>query len=81
VIHSVIERLGGRLESGYLSCGDYDVVVIADMPDPTSAAALSLAASAGGALKAIKTTPLLTMEEGLEAMTKAAGTGYRPPRR
>jgi uncharacterized protein with GYD domain len=81
VIRPVIERLGGRLESAYLSIGDYDVVVIAEMPDSISAAAFSLATSAGGALKAIKTTPLLTIEEGMEAMKKAAGTGYRPPGR
>jgi hypothetical protein len=57
------------------------VVVIAEMPDNISAAAFSLATSAGGALKAIKTTPLLTIEEGLEAMKQAAGAGYRPPGR
>jgi uncharacterized protein with GYD domain len=79
VVRSVIERLGGRLESGYLSFGDYDVVIIAERPDAISAAAFSLATSAGGALKAIKTTPLLTVEEGLEAMKKAAGAGYHPP--
>jgi uncharacterized protein with GYD domain len=39
VIRPVIERLGGRLESAYLSFGDYDVVVIAEMPDSISAAA------------------------------------------
>ena len=71
VVRSVIERLGGRLERGYLSFGDYDVAI--------SAAAFSLATSAGGALKAIKTTPLLTVEEGLEVMKKAAGAGYHPP--
>jgi len=79
VIHPVIECLGGHLESAYLAFGDYDVVVIAEMPDNSSAAALFLAASAGGALKAVMTTPLLTIEEGLEAMKKAAGAGYRPP--
>lgn len=81
VIRPVIERLGGRLESAYLAFGDYDVVVIAEMPDNVSAAAFSLATSAGGALKAIKTTSLLTIEEGIEAMQKAAGAGYRPPGR
>jgi uncharacterized protein with GYD domain len=81
VIRPVIEQLGGRLESAYLSFGDYDVVVIVEMPDNISAAAFSLATSAGGALKAIKTTPLLTVEEGIEAMKKAAGAGYRPPGR
>jgi len=81
VIRPVIERLGGRLESAYLAFGDYDVVVITEMPDAISGAAFSLATSAGGALKAIRTTPLLTIEEGLEAMQKAAGAGYRPPGR
>jgi uncharacterized protein with GYD domain len=81
VIRPVIERLGGRLETAYLSFGDYDVVVIAELPDNIGAAAFSLAASAGGALKAVKTTPLLTVEEGLEALKKAAGAGYRPPGR
>jgi uncharacterized protein with GYD domain len=81
VIRPVIERLGGRLESAYLSFGDYDVVVIAEMPDNVSAAAFSLAASAGGGVKAVKTTPLMTIEEGIEAMTKAAGAGYRAPGR
>jgi uncharacterized protein with GYD domain len=81
VIRPVIERLGGRLECAYLSFGDYDVVVIADMPDHVSAAAFSLAASAGGGVKAVKTTPLITVEDGIEAMKKAAGAGYRPPGR
>jgi hypothetical protein len=27
----------------------------------------------------IKTTPLLTVEDGIAAMQKAAGAGYRPP--
>ena len=44
-----------------------------------SAASFSLAASAGGAVKAIKTTPLLTLGEGIEAMTNAGASPYRPP--
>jgi uncharacterized protein with GYD domain len=80
-IRPVIERLGGRIESAYYAFGEYDVVGIMEMPDNVSAAALSLAASAGGAMKAIKTIPLMTIEEGIEAMRKAAGSGYRPPGR
>jgi uncharacterized protein with GYD domain len=80
-IRPVIERLGGRIESAYHAFGEYDVVGIMEMPDNVSAAAFSLAASAGGALKAINTIPLLTIEEGIEAMRKAAGAGYRPPGR
>ncbi len=72
---------GGRLESAYYAFGDYDVVAIVEVPDNVSAAAFSLALNAGGALKAAKTTPLMTVEEGMEAMRKAGGTGYRPPSR
>jgi hypothetical protein len=51
------------------------------MPDNVSAAAMSMVVSAGGAAKAIKTTPLMTVEEGLQAMRKAgeAAVTYRVP--
>ena len=48
------------------------------MPDKVSAAAFSVAASAGGAIRAIKATPLLCLDDGVEAMKKAAGAGYKP---
>ena len=72
-----IEKLGGK--AAYYSFGEYDIVAILEFPDNVSAAALSLAASAGGAVKAARTTPLMTLQEGVEAMSKAAGSGYRPP--
>jgi uncharacterized protein with GYD domain len=53
-------------------------VVVVEMPDNVSAAAFAMAISAGGSCKAVKTTPLLTAQEGLEAMKKAAGSGYKP---
>jgi len=78
-VRPVAERLGGKLEHGWLAFGDYDIVAILQMPDNASAAAFSIAASAGGAVKAIKTTPLMTTEEGIAAMKKASAAGYRPP--
>lgn len=78
-IRPMIERLGGRLESAYYTFGEYDVVAIVEMPSNVNAAAFSIAASAGGAVKAIKTTPLMTVEEGVAAMRKAPEAGYRPP--
>ena len=78
-VRPVVESLGGKFESVYYAFGEYDVVVILDMPDNVSAAALSLALNAGGALKATKTTPLMAVEEGMEAMRKAGGVSYRPP--
>src|SRR5215831_15656993 len=81
VIRPVIEGLGGRIVSVYFAFGDYDMVGIVDMPNNVSMAAFSLAAAAGGAVKTVKTTPLMTIEEGLEAMRQASGSGYRPPGR
>jgi uncharacterized protein with GYD domain len=78
-IRPVVEKLGGSIESVWFAFGDYDVVLIMQMPDNVSAAAFSLAVAAGGAFKAHKTTPLMTIEEGVEAMKKAGGTGYQPP--
>jgi len=78
-IRPAVEGLGGRIECAYISFGEYDVMAVLDMPDNVTAAAFSIAASAGGAVKAAKTTPLMTMEEGIAAMRKAGTAGYRPP--
>jgi uncharacterized protein with GYD domain len=78
-VRPAIERLGGRIVNGWYSFGDYDVLIICQMPDIVSAAALSMALSAGGAVKAVKTTPLLTFEEGVEALRKARSAEYAAP--
>ena len=78
-LRGAIEGHGGRVESAYYTFGEYDLVAIFEFPDNVSAASFSLAASAGGAVKAIRTTPLMTLDEGIEAMRKAAGSTYRPP--
>ena len=78
-LRGTIEGLGGRIESAYYTFGDDDVVAIIEFPDNITAASFSVAGSAGGAVKSIKTTPLMTMAEGVQVMQKAAGAGYRPP--
>jgi len=77
-VRPAIEKLGGKITHGWFAFGDYDLVAIIEMPGNVEAAAFSLAAAAGGAVKAIKTTPLLSAAEGVEAMKKAASAGYKP---
>jgi uncharacterized protein with GYD domain len=60
-----------------MAFGDYDVVLITDLPTNTDAAAIAIAAAAGGSVRSIKTTPLLSSQEAMEAMKKAQGSGYR----
>ena len=79
ILRPVMEKLGGRIVNAYFAFGDYDFVLISEFPDNGSAAALAIAAAAGGAVKSIKTTPLMETAEGLNAIRKAATSGYRAP--
>jgi len=74
-----IERLGGRVTGAWFAFGKYDIVAVFEMPNNVAQAAIAIAFAAGGAVKAVKTTPLMTIEEGIEAMKKAGGAGYKPP--
>lgn len=76
-VRKPIEKLGGKVDRFYLSFGDYDVVGIVDMPNNVSAAAFSMALGSGGACKSVRTTPLMSAEEGIEAGKKAASCGYK----
>lgn len=77
-VRQAIEKLGGKIVSAWFAFGDYDVVVVTEMPDNVSAAGLSIAFAGGGACKSVHTTPLLSPEEALQAMKKAGESGYRP---
>jgi uncharacterized protein with GYD domain len=79
-IRSLVQNLGGKLEGAWLAFGEYDVVVVLNMPNNVSAAAVSMAAAAGGALRSGKTTPLMKFSEGVSALKKAGHAGYRPPK-
>lgn len=77
-VRPAIEKLGGKIKSAWFSFGDYDVVVISEMPTLVNAAAIAMAFAAGGACKSVQTTPLLSVEEAVDAMKKAKESGYKP---
>jgi uncharacterized protein with GYD domain len=80
-VKPVLDALGARFESLYYAFGEYDLVGIIDAPDNMSAAAASIAFNAGGALKSVRTTPLMTVDEGIDALRKGyrAYQVYKPP--
>jgi uncharacterized protein with GYD domain len=80
LVRPAIESVGGTIEAGYLSFGEYDLVAIVEFPDNAAAAAFSVATTARGALKSFKTTPLLTMAEAQNAMKAASSVQYEPPK-
>lgn len=64
-VRPVIEKLGGTIERGWLAFGEYDIVLVCQLPNKVSEEAFSMAASAGGGVKAVKTTPLMTIDEAM----------------
>ncbi len=79
-VKKLTEALGGRMLDIYYCFGEYDFVVIFEIPDDVTTMAAILAAVAPGHLKATKTTKLLTMEEAMEAMEKAGKLVYAAPK-
>jgi uncharacterized protein with GYD domain len=77
-VRPAIEKLGGKIKSAWFSFGEYDVILISEMPDAVSAAAISIAFAGGGACKSVQTTPLLSTAEAMQAMKKAGESGYSP---
>lgn len=76
VFEGMAREQGGALESFYYAFGGADLYMVFDLPDSATAAAISLAITAGGALS-ISTVQLITPEEIDEAVRKTVN--YRPP--
>jgi len=76
------EAVGGKLIGGWYCFGEYDLMIIADAPNNQAMSAIALAIAAGGAIKAGKTTVLMSGAEGVEAMKQADAVAkvYRPAR-
>jgi uncharacterized protein with GYD domain len=74
------EAVGGKLVGAWYSFGEFDFVLVADVPNNESMTAISLAVAAGGAIKSSRTTPLMTGAQTVEAMKKVADVAkvYRP---
>jgi len=67
---SACEAVGDKFVGGWYCFGDYDLTIIADVPNNESMAAIA----AGGAVKSAKTTVLMT---GAEA-DPVASPSYSP---
>jgi uncharacterized protein with GYD domain len=72
------QSVGARIIGGGFSFGEYDVTVVVEAADDQTMAAVAIAIGAGGAIRSAKTTPLLTGDEWIAAMTKASSITYTP---
>jgi uncharacterized protein with GYD domain len=76
---SYIESVGGKLHGFWYGFGTYDGYNLWEAPDNVSMAAVALAISSGGALSSLETTILLSVEETIDALSKAKQVTYRAP--
>ena len=75
-VTAAVKAVGGKVEAFYYAFGDDDVVLIMDLPNNISAAAVALASTGSGAVR-VRTTPLLTVEEVDQALE--INIKYRAP--
>src|SRR3990170_2418164 len=74
-----IESVGGELHGFWYAFGEYDGYSLWEAPDNVAMAAVAIALGGGGALSKVETTPLLTVDETLEALRRVEAVRYRPP--
>jgi len=68
-VQAAVEAMGGKIEAYYFAFGENDVVVISEVPDNVTAAALAIGIGSTGTVS-LKTVVLLTPEELDEATKK-----------
>lgn len=77
---TLVESVGGTLHHLFFSFGADDVVALAEAPDDSIMAAVSMALGASGAMSGGATTKLMTSAEAMKAMAMAvaAAKAYKP---
>ena len=81
MIAKTCEAFGGEMIGMYMSFGEDDAIVIAEIPNDVAAAAISAQVASGGACTKVTTTQLLSMGDWVKACenAKAVSSGYTPP--
>ena len=75
-VEKLVASVGGTVEAQYWAFGEDDYILIAELPDNVTAAALAATVAQSGAAS-ITTSPLLTAEE-IDQVTQRQ-VQYRPP--
>src|SRR5947209_7158066 len=80
IVGELLAGVGGRLEAYYWMHGQYDGMVIGEVPTAADAAAAALAVSSTGAFGHVETHELIPAEDigGLLQRAATARAAYRP---
>jgi len=76
----LIEAAGGKMLAYHITFGEYDWLIVADLPSEKHAAAYVVKAASTGGVTDTKTMAAMTTADAMAAYTMAAGIGtYRAP--
>ena len=78
-VRGLVESAGGSMESYYWMFGQYDGLVIFELPDSKTAAALSLAVTGSGAFTTFETHELIEASDLAQIAERAKRISYQPP--
>ena len=70
-VSKLVESVGGRLISYYVTFGEYDWMVIVEAPDESAMSAVVIAAAASGGVSDTKTTLIMSGSDAKRAFSKA----------
>jgi uncharacterized protein with GYD domain len=79
MLASRLFSFGGQLHGFWYSFGDQDGYALAELPDNVSAAAVSIAVTATGSFRSFETTVLMSVEQMVEALSRANEFAYVKP--
>jgi uncharacterized protein with GYD domain len=79
-VRPTLEGMGATIITGGYPFGEFDVLVVYEAADDTTAAGFAMAVAAGGAVKSARTTRLLNGQEWTESLRKAQDSHYQPAR-
>jgi uncharacterized protein with GYD domain len=71
-VNALLNSVGGKLESLMFTRGEFDIAVVAEMPDQATGMGLTMAIRASGAFSKISILEELNMEPILAAAQNAA---------
>jgi len=79
-ISKLCEQAGGRMLSLHFTLGQYDFLLMSEMPDAKTAATIALVAAGGGGIEGSVTTQAFTTAEAKDLYASAAkiARSYKP---
>jgi uncharacterized protein with GYD domain len=78
-IGALAESIGGRIVDLWYAFGEHDAYALIEAPGPVEMAGALAQVGASGAFSRLETTPLLTVDEMLEALQMARDVNFTAP--